>query len=372
MRHYLFICIAMLGLGLAGTWLSLGHEPPPRLAVGAGEDPTGTTATLPGSPEPEIIAPAGDVRPTVHAPSNAPKVFVPPPSESTPDLTGDLATLEARWQELRRQGHWREAAPYWEKICLLRAEKSKPTGEYTEEELKWVSSPAPGSDSEEPKGGFAPAEPPRMDMLPGPLPGPRSERIPEVGPSAQDPGSIIGQLIDDTGKPVADASVLLRRSVARSPTSVTVATTVSDAMGNFRFGSVMAGSCVLHASCSGHDKVECYIDVEAGIEARPSKALVLTRLARVKLVLVSTGHPVQGRTFALRLFDATGRNWGEVDAVASEDGVLVFQVPHRSVTEFMLCHRRFRPCPKQACELRPGEEFDGGRVHLTPTDDRDE
>lgn len=165
MRHYLFICIAMLGLGLAGAWLSLGHEPPTRLAVNQGDDPVAAAITPTSTQEPEVTgpppAPAAETSPATRK----------NPGQSAPDLNGGPATLEDRWQELRRQGRWNEAAPLWEEIKAKREAEARRDNPIAAE-----PSGQPQDVGDPEKGGYAPAAPPRLDMLPGPLPSEQVKR----------------------------------------------------------------------------------------------------------------------------------------------------------------------------------------------------
>lgn len=354
MKRNIALLLVVIALALVGAWYGLAVDPAPtpRAEPAAEEGPIAVTND---APDHEVIAPARPATPEP-APGEqaapAQPAATPAHAEPAAPMT-ELESLEARWRELRRQGHWNEAAPLWEEIKQLRAA--------AEPEAPKAPEPQP---FDETKGAWAPAEPwipPRKDMLPDPLPGGSRERI----PTSKSTGSIAGQVVDDAGKPVPGALLILREV----PGDDQAKSYRSDDLGAFQIDSVEVGVYRLSALCAGHIAADSLVNVEANVLARPMRALVLARMARVKLQLVSAGQPVHGRTFTLRLFDETGRQCAEADAVASEDGTVVFQVSCHDATEFMLFHRRYSPCSKQRCLLRPGEEFDGGKVYLTAADD---
>jgi hypothetical protein len=206
MKRVLALLLMLIAVGVSSTWLMMDStlSSRPSLSGGISNQPSGPRAA--GSPELALVRPsswdskishpAAEAVPVPEPEANqsssaAQPVFVIPLKEPSPDLSGELPTLEARWQELRTQGRWREAQPLWERIKLLRAQKNKVDSTYSKEELEWVGIDADDPILVEPKGAWGPAtpprkdllpratEPPRLDLLPGSLPGARVERASE-------------------------------------------------------------------------------------------------------------------------------------------------------------------------------------------------
>ncbi|MBX3474364.1 MAG: hypothetical protein KF754_08270 [Planctomycetes bacterium] len=163
MRTRLTILAAALALGFAVAWLGVGGLAPARLEVSQGQDPAPPAVMQPSATAPELVRPAGPAPSAPASPAPA-KTFVPPPLPAAPDLSDDLATLEAHWLELRRQGRWREAEPVGQRVKAMRASRQGP--KEPEPLIVRIDPDQAGG-----AWGPAPREQPRLDLLPGPLPG---------------------------------------------------------------------------------------------------------------------------------------------------------------------------------------------------------
>ncbi|WP_165232620.1 sigma-70 family RNA polymerase sigma factor [Aquisphaera insulae] len=93
--------------------------------------------------------------------------------------------------------------------------------------------------------------------------------------------AVEGRVVDDAGRPIAGASVLLGDGPRRSKMDLESPSTASDAEGRFRFGHVPTGTQTIEARAGGKSPSQVSINVEPG-------------MTRVEIRL-SPGHKVIGR-----------------------------------------------------------------------------
>lgn len=357
MKPWIAPLLVVVGLALAVLWLGLGMEPGPTPAIAPEAEAQPSQASSPRA-EPVVIAP--EIAAAAPLPVEA-KTPAKEPAPEPPVATTEPESLEARWRELRRQGRWNEAAPLWEEIKARREAEAR-------RDNPVVVRPQESPDVGDPeKGGWAPAETPRKDMLPGPLPGQRTERPYE---DLERPilawGSVSGRVVDHAGRGLGGVTVKLVRVFPTGRENQLVPYEVTtDAAGVFIRDDLPVGTYSVSVQLRGYASGgSMLVKVEADATTQLAEDVVLRKFSRLRVQVTCPTAPVADQPLALWLYDDNGQQLGRASGIADANGVVVFEDVPDEAKEFEVHGGKHKPSDRQKCSLHPGEETDWGVLNL--------
>lgn len=169
------------------------------------------------------------------------------------------------------------------------------------------------------------AEPPEPEVV---APEPEQPEPEPIAPVAPTTGTIRGQVLDDQGRPIANAQVTLTPNGAEP---IVVAT---DADGNYTFENVALGPATLHTEAEGHTPNDRTIEIAAGESTmEPSQlALAVPRGQLRGMIRSYDGSPLEA---TIRVEDlglearSDAEGFFEIDVPPGEHTVVIEAPRHR-------------------------------------------
>ncbi len=175
---------------------------------------------------------------------------------------------------------------------------------------------------------------------------------PQSGPLTR----VVGTVTDDTGNPVAGASVLLDRS---GRINVPTCRVVTDAEGGFAVCDLLPGSYHLHVSATGHDSYSLY---PAGVTVRPGETVrhdvTLGRVCRVSGTITRvSGEPLGNAKVQMHF--RTYHGWRSRTVTTKWDGKYMAECPEPCVADMVVKAPGYAGVERRGVVLVRGEERPG-------------
>lgn len=175
---------------------------------------------------------------------------------------------------------------------------------------------------------------------------------PQSGPLTR----VVGTVTDDTGNPVAGASVLLDRS---GRINVPTCRVVTDAEGGFAVCDLLPGSYHLHVSATGHDSYSLY---PARVTVRPGETVrhdvTLGRVCRVSGTITRvSGEPLGNAKVQMHF--RTYHGWRSRTVTTKWDGKYMAECPEPCVADMVVKAPGYAGVERRGVVLVRGEERSG-------------